>query len=258
MLTTLLSCLVVALGLGVATWLVSVVVRDASIVDLLWGVFFVAMTIMAAIVGDLASAGRRYLLVVLVAVWGFRLAGYLAWRNLGGGEDRRYTAMRARRANFTLWSLPAIFLSQAVLAFIVALPLLLALGSASARPVGVVAMVGVVVWAVGLFFEAVGDWQLARFKARPESKGQVMDQGLWKYTRHPNYFGDFCIWWGLFFVAAETRVALWGIVGPLLMTVLLTRVSGKDLLERTITRRRPGYAGYVARTNGFFPGRPKH
>jgi steroid 5-alpha reductase family enzyme len=208
------------------------------------------------VVGD-GARGRSALLAVLVTVWGLRLGAYLARRNLGHGEDRRYQAMRKAHANFALWSLGGVFVLQAVLAWVVAMPVQIAMGDATPASIGGLGWVGAAVWLVGFGFESVGDLQLARFKASSESDGQVMDRGLWRYTRHPNYFGDCLVWWGIFLVAAETGSAWWGIVGPIVMTVLLTRVSGKDLLERTIGTRRPGYADYVRRTSGFVPLPPR-
>jgi steroid 5-alpha reductase family enzyme len=254
--STVLASLAAVVALLVGVWAVSVPLRDASIVDIAWGVAFVAVAWVARAVGHGAD-GRSTLLAVLVTVWGLRLAGYLAWRNLGHGEDRRYTSMRRNHPRFVWWSLVGVFLLQAVLAWVVSLPVQLAMDDASPRSVGWLGWLGAGVWAVGLVFESVGDLQLARFKADPASAGQVMDRGLWRYTRHPNYFGDAVVWWGLFLVAAETGTAWWGIVGPIVMTVLLTRVSGKDLLERTIGRRRPGYAEYVERTSGFVPLPPR-
>ena len=132
------------------------------------------------------------------------------------------------------------------------------LGQAATSPdLGVLAWIGAAVWAVGLAFEAIGDWQLARFKKDPANAGQVMDRGLWRYTRHPNYFGDACVWWGIALVAAETGLGRWGLLGAAVMTVLLLRVSGVALLEKSLSKRKPGYAEYVARTSAFVPLPPK-
>ncbi|HRW38103.1 MAG TPA: DUF1295 domain-containing protein [Aquihabitans sp.] len=241
----------------VGTWIVSVVVADASIVDIVWGAGFVVVAATSLAVGDGWDA-RRQLLLVLVGIWGLRLAGYLAWRNLGHGEDKRYQAMRRRWGDrFWLVSLVQVFLLQGVLMWIVSLPVQLASTAAEPADFGLLAYLGVALWFVGLLFETLGDAQLARFKADPDNEGQVMDQGLWRYTRHPNYFGDFCAWWGVFLVAAETGVARWGVVGPVVMSFLLLRVSGVTLLEKTIGKRRPGYEAYAQRTSAFFPRPPK-
>jgi steroid 5-alpha reductase family enzyme len=240
------------LVLMVGTWLISLRRRDASIVDIVWGLGFVVVAATSAIVGD-GDAGRRYLLLALVAVWGLRLSGYLAKRNLGHGEDYRYVAMRKHWGQRFWWvSLFQVFLLQGVLLLVVSLPVQLA--ATSPEPgLGWLALVGIAIWHTGFLFETVGDAQLARFKADPDNAGKVMDQGLWGLTRHPNYFGDCCVWWGLFVVAAEAPVARWGVIGPLVMTVLLLRVSGVAMLEKTIGRRRPGYAEYQARVPAFFP-----
>ncbi|CAN5131012.1 DUF1295 domain-containing protein [soil metagenome] len=244
-------------GLMVLTWLESLRRRDASIVDIVWGAAFVVVTMTAAVVAD-GVAARRVLLAGLVAVWGLRLSAYLAWRNLGHGEDYRYRAMRRRWYDrFGLVSLVVVFGLQGVLVWVVSLPVQLAVTANAPDTIGVLAGVGVAVWAVGLFFEVVGAAQLARFKSDPANEGQVMDRGLWCYTRHPNYFGDFCVWWGIFLVAAETGIGRWGVIGPLVMSLLLVRVSGVAMLERTITKRRPGYEDYVARTSAFLPRPPR-
>jgi steroid 5-alpha reductase family enzyme len=260
---TLALAAAVAVGAMVLLWLVSLATRDASIVDILWGPGFVlvAWVVFAwAAANDLPAGGeaRRLLLAVLVTVWGLRLGGYLALRNLGKGEDYRYAAMR-RKAGGHFWiiSLFKVFLLQGLLLWVVSLPVQAGqLPSASDR-LGPLAFAGVAVWVTGVFFEAVGDWQLARFKADPTNKGKVMDRGLWRYTRHPNYFGDFMVWWGLYLIALDGRGTWWAIAGPLVMSFLLLRVSGVAMLEKTIGARRPGYDEYVGRTSAFFPRPPR-
>ncbi len=255
--TVLLSCGLAVLVLMTLAWLVSLATHDASIVDIVWGLGFVLVAAVAVVVGN-GDRSRRLLLAVLVATWGLRLAGYLAWRNLGHGEDYRYRAMRKKWGDRFWWvSFFQVFLLQGVLMWVVSLPVQLAVSPGRPVGLGLLAWVGVAVWLVGMTFEFVGDLQLARFKARPDSEGRVMDQGFWRYTRHPNYFGDFCVWWGLFLVAAETGPGRWGVIGPLVMSFMLLRVSGVAMLEKTITKRRAGYADYIERTNAFFPGPPK-
>lgn len=188
----------------------------------------------------------------LVALWGPRLAVHITVRNWGHGEDRRYQAIRVRNEpRFALKSLYLVFGLQALLSWIISVPLLGAV--VSLRPLGPLDAVGVALWAVGVVFEAGGDWQLTRFKADPRNAGKVMDQGLWRWTRHPNYFGDFCVWWG-FYVIALSAGGWWSIPGPILMSLLLMKVSGVTLLEQDIGERRPKYADYIRRTNAFFPG----
>jgi len=239
----------------VVLWLISLVVRDASIVDPFWGPSFVIVTWVAYVAAD--DPGARGLLVaMLVSVWGVRLGTHLAVRNLGHGEDFRYQAMRRRwGSRFWIVSLATVFLLQAALAWIVSLPVQVAMVDGGTP--GWLAAAGLALWGVGVFFETVGDLQLVGFKRDPASRGKVMDRGLWRYTRHPNYFGDFAAWWGHFLAAIATWGSIWTIVGPIVMSTLLLRVSGVTLLERSIGSRRPGYPEYAARTNAFFPGRRK-
>jgi steroid 5-alpha reductase family enzyme len=238
------------------TWVISLVVKNASIVDVAWGIGFVAVAWMVAARVD-GNVDRQFLIVAMTTLWGVRLAVYLFIRNRGAGEDYRYRAMRKRwGSRFPLASLGTVFILQGVLMWIVSLPV--QLGQVQESPdVGVLAWLGVAVWAVGLFFEAVGDAQLAQFREDPANEGLVMDRGLWKYTRHPNYFGDACVWWGIALVAAETTVGRWGLIGAVAMTVLLRKVSGVPLLEKSLVKRRVGYEEYVARTSPFVPRPPK-
>jgi steroid 5-alpha reductase family enzyme len=246
--------LAVAAGAGALTWLLSVYKRNVAIVDSLWSLMFLLAGLTYA--HSASQLGPRAVLVLaLVGVWALRLSIYITWRNRGHGEDRRYQAIRARNEpHFALKSLYLIFLLQAVLAWIISMPLLGAI--LNPGPLGPVDLLGAAIWLVGFCFEAGGDWQLARFKADPANRGRVMDRGFWRYTRHPNYFGDFSIWWGLYLIAASAG-AWWSIVGPLAMSLLLMRVSGVTLLEKDIGERRPQYADYIRRTNAFFPGKPK-
>jgi steroid 5-alpha reductase family enzyme len=249
------SALAIAI-LMVGTWLLSVILKNASIVDIVWGLGFVVTAWVSRGIGD-GDSGRQWLLTILTSIWGLRLAGYLLWRNAGHGEDFRYKSMRKRwGARFPLISLVTVFALQGALMWIVSLPV--QLGQDDATPgIGVVAFIGIAVFVFGLFFEVVGDAQLARFKSDPTNAGKVMDQGLWRYTRHPNYFGDACVWWGLALIAAETGSGAWGFIGAIVMTYFLRRVSGVTLLERSLKKRREGYEAYIARTSPFIPRRPK-
>lgn len=246
-----LNALAVLLAAAAITWVASVRLRNVTIVDTLWGLLFVFAALTYA--ASAPTTGPRVQLVIaLVTLWGLRLAIYLARRNRGHEEDHRYQAIRRRNEpNFALKSLYLVFGFQALLAWIISLPLLGAIAAGS--PLTWLDGLGAALWLVGVTFEAGGDWQLARFKADPGNAGKVMDRGFWRYTRHPNYFGDFCVWWGLYLIALAAG-AWWSIVGPLLMSFLLLRVSGVALLERSIGKRRPEYADYVRRTNAFFPG----
>ena len=237
-----------------AGWLLSLPLRDVSIVDIMWSLMF----LLAASVYTAAQAApgpRAWLVILLVGRWSIRLAAYIFWRNRGHGEDFRYQQIRARnQPGFAFKSLYLVFGLQAALAWVISLPLLAATGSTA--PLGWLDAAGVALWLVGMVFEAGGDWQLARFKRDPGNRGKVLDTGLWRYTRHPNYFGDFCVWWGLFLIALAAG-GWWSVVGPLLMSVLLLKVSGVALLEKDIGERRPAYRDYIRRTNAFFPGPPR-
>jgi steroid 5-alpha reductase family enzyme len=254
--TTLLVSLAVVSAALTLLWVVSVARRDASIIDPFWGTGFAIVALLSCWLNQPVAA-RSVLLTALCCVWGLRLSIFLLARNWGHGEDRRYQAMRAYQGPRFWWlSLFSVFLLQAVLLWIVSLPIQVAASSAQAAPISWLDVLGAGVWAIGFCFETVGDWQLAQFKASPHNQGRVMDRGLWRLTRHPNYFGDFCVWWGLYLIAASGG-AWWTVFSPLLMSVLLMRVSGVTLLEKTITDRRPDYAAYQARTNAFFPGWPR-
>lgn len=242
------------LVLAVVTWIASVFKRDVSIVDSLWSLLFLAAAIVY--VWRVAEPGpRAWLMLILVAVWSLRLFVYLTARNWGEPEDRRYQKIRANNdPGFAFKSLYIVFILQGVLAWIVSLPLLAAANGAT--ELSLLDYVGAAIAAFGIVFEAIADWQLSRFKAQPGNKGKVMDTGLWRYTRHPNYFGECCVWWG-FYLLAVAAGGWWSVVGPLLMTVLLLRVSGVALLERDIAKRRPEYRRYIETTNAFIPGPPR-
>jgi len=247
------ALLIAAAMLGL--WGLSLALADVSIVDVFWGLGFV----MVAHYARATTAGfgpRAWLVTGLVSAWGLRLAGYLLWRNWGAGEDYRYQAMRRHYgARFPVVSLAVVFGLQGALMWVISLPVQLAVAAPEPASLGLADLAGTLLVVVGLGFETVGDLQLARFKADPASRGQVMDRGLWRYTRHPNYFGDTIVWWGLFTFAATAHPLT--IVSPLLMTYLLTRLSGVPLLEKKLGRTRPGYADYVARTSGFIPWPPR-
>jgi steroid 5-alpha reductase family enzyme len=243
-------------ALMTVTWVASVRLHDVSIVDPIWGPAFALTAVVAALVAS-GCPGRRLLIAVLIGVWGLRLGAHLTARKLGErGEDRRYQALRAKHPhNFPLFSLVVVFGLQGLLVLLVSLPVQLA-DTATSGLSWVIAP-GIALYLLGLGFELVGDEQLRRFKARPESSGQVMDQGLWRLTRHPNYFGDACVWWGIWLVALPAGGTWWTAIGPVVMTWLLVRGSGAALLEKDIGERRPGYAEYIRRTSGFLPRPPR-
>src|SRR5262245_16254353 len=239
-----------------AFWVTSLVKRDVSIVDIGWGLGFAGIALLTFARTD-GWEPRRLLITALTVIWGARLGVYLLCRNWGQPEDFRYQRMRRRYGERFAWvSLVGVFGLQGVLMWIVSLPVQVAQTAAEPAHWTALDLAGIVLWSVGLFFEAVGDRQLSRFKADPANRGQVMDGGLWRYTRHPNYFGDFCVWWGLWLIALATGAA-WTAIGPALMSFFLMRVSGVPMLERGMEKRRPGYAEYVRRTNAFFPWSPR-
>lgn len=253
---TLLITLPAILGILSALWLVSVWLRDASIIDPFWGTGF-AITAWLAVAVNGTPSVRSLLLASLTTLWGLRLSLYLLFRNWGHGEDRRYVAMREHHGVHFWWvSLLTVFLLQGVILWLVSWPLQGVASHDNGRPISWLDSIGIVLWAIGVLFETIGDWQLARFKRHPENCGKVLDRGLWRYTRHPNYFGDFCVWWGLYLIAVAGGAG-WTVISPIVMSVLLMKVSGVTLLESTISERRPEYAAYRTRTNAFFPGPPK-
>lgn len=239
-------------------WLLSIAIRDVSIVDIFWGPGFAVVAWVAYWLGD-GSPERKLLLTVLATLWAGRLGLALLARKLRhGGEDARYTAMRKHvPGNFNLFALRMVFGLQALLLWVISLPL--QVGQVYAAPValGPLAYLGAALWLIGFLFEAVGDWQMDRFKANPANAGRVMDQGLWRYTRHPNYFGDALLWWGMGLIACENLAGVPALIGPAVITFLLVRVSGKALLERRMKRAKPEYAAYIERTPGFVPWFPK-
>lgn len=239
--------------LALAAWIMGSLRRNVTVVDSFWPMFFLAATVTYAT--QVATPGPRAALVLgVVALWALRLAGHLTWRNHARPEDHRYQAIRRNHEPHFAWkSLYLVFGLQGVLAWVISLPLLAAIGGQ--QPLGMWDAAGVALWLTGMVFEGVGDLQLARFQARPENRDRVLDHGLWRYTRHPNYFGECCVWWGYYLMAGSAG-GWWSIASPLLMTYLLYKVSGVALLERDIHERRPAYRDYIARTNAFLPGPP--
>lgn len=249
--------LLVVLGIMVVLWLASLRTGDPSFIDAWWplGFVLVAWLSLAASPGDPA---RQAALVGLTTIWGVRLGAYLFWRWRRTGPDKRYQAMIRRASGNRQWfTLRTIFLLQGALMWVISLPL--QVGQWYSQPTGLqpLGMVGIVIVIVGIAFESIGDLQLTRFKANPANAGQVLETGLWRYTRHPNYFGDACVWWGLFCIAAVNPVTALTVVSPLVMTVLLAKYSGVGPLEAGLRRNKPDYADYVARTSAFLPRPPR-
>jgi steroid 5-alpha reductase family enzyme len=247
----------VSMALFVASWLVAVRVGRYNVVDVVWGSSFIATTITSFVWsgGHDASQWRRILVLALVATWGGRLSLYIGVRSHGKGEDPRYTAMLGDGPHQALRALGIVFVLQAVIAWFISLPVQAAMYIRSGW--SALAFVGVAVWLVGVFFESVGDAQMGAFRRDPANQGQVMDRGLWRYTRHPNYFGDATVWAGLYLIAAEHWIGALTIASPVLMGWFLSFKTGKPLLEKQMAKSKPGYADYIRRTSGFFPLPPK-
>ncbi|WP_396592619.1 DUF1295 domain-containing protein [Brevundimonas sp. R86498] len=252
---------VVVFALMIALWLVGLKLRDVTYVDAFWALNMVIVAIATWFMTPEGDPTRKALLVGLCALWGLRLGGYMLWRWADHGPDRRYKALLGRAEtkqglSFARASLTMVFLTQAPLLFIVCLPVQLG-QIAGLPPVGPVAWIGAALTVFGVTFESIGDWQLTRFRKDPTKAGQVLDTGLWRYTRHPNYFGDACAWWGLWLIAAETTPGLFAVVGPALLTWTLMKWSGAPTTENRMRRTRPDYEAYIARTSGFVPMPPK-
>jgi len=234
-------------------WLASLRLKDVSIADSVWPLFILTAAVTYALIAPQTDP-RAMVAVGLVALWAVRLSAHITWRHWRQPEDRRYQAIRARNEPHFRWkSLVLVFALQAVLAWVVSASVLAAV--VNTQPWNWVDTLGVCIIVVGTVYEAVADWQLARFKADPTHRGQVMDSGLWRNSRHPNYFGEFCVWWGFYLLAMSGQGRWWAAASPVLMTILLFKVSGVALQEKDIAERRPAYREYIERTNSFFPGR---
>ena len=238
-------------------WVLSVKLRDASIADVYWGSGFVQLVWLYCLLSP-ALTPRSWLVAALVTVWGARLSVHIVRRNHHKGEDPRYQAMRASHGRAFWWrSLFTVFWLQGAILWFVGLPVLVAVRAAGPQEFTAIDGLGVVLFLIGFGFEVVGDYQLGRFKAEPSNRGHVLDRGLWRYTRHPNYFGDATVWWGLYLIACATPGGWLTVLSPSLMTMLLMRVSGVTLLEAGLKESKPGYRAYIARTPAFFPWFPR-
>lgn len=251
--TAFLYALAVILAATFVTWIMSLLKRDVSIIDSLWSLLFVLAAGVYLVTAPELNP-TTIIVFIMVSLWALRLSAYITWRHWGEAEDRRYQNIRERnQPGFAYKSLYLVFGLQGVLAWIISLPLLVAMHTSA--PLDGLSGLGILFWLMGMVFEVGGDWQLARFKADPTHRARVLDTGLWRYTRHPNYFGNALIWWG-FFLLALAAGGGWTVISPILMTVLLLKVSGVVLLEKDISDRRPEYRSYIQRTNAFFPGLP--
>src|SRR4030043_276382 len=248
-----LTALTAILSMMFILWIISTRIKNVSIVDLFWGFGFV----LACFIYFLKTDGletRKILLVTMVSIWGMRLSIYLAWRNMGKGEDHRYQKFRQDYGEHRYWwiSFFQTFLLQGVLMWLISAPLLGAQYYNAGNALTVFDFIGVFIWIIGFIFETGGDIQLARFKADPANKGKVLNKGFWHYTRHPNYFGDAAVWWGYGLICLATGSYL-PVLGSILMTALIIKVSGVALLEKSLKEQKPQYKDYVERTSSFFP-----
>jgi steroid 5-alpha reductase family enzyme len=248
-------------GVMFVLWIVAVRIRDVTFIDSFWAMGMMMLAASTYLQTD-GSEPRKFVLLMLTSIWASRLGAHLLVRWMSEGLDSRYkkilnTAMERRGWSYAKASLLLVFVTQAPLLFIVCLPA--QLGQIASEPValGWLAYTGIVVAVIGIGFETIGDLQLRSFRSDPRNAGKVLDTGLWRYTRHPNYFGDACTWWGIWLVAAETSIGFWTLPGPVLLTWTLMRWSGVPLLEYGMKKRRPGYEDYIKRTSGFFPLPPK-
>ena len=242
----------------VGLWLLSILLGDVSFVDSFWAFGFVVVATASYVLLGMREMPLSVLLLAITALWGVRLGTFLFLRWRRDGADPRYVRMLEKASgNRHLFSLRSVFLLQGVMLWTVSLPVQLGMLFDSGSPAGAMAWLGIALAVLGIVFETVGDQQMAAFRADPANRGQVMDRGLWRYTRHPNYFGDACVWWGLFLIAVDAGAPLWVVIGPALLNWTLVRWSGAALLERRLKRSRPGYEAYIARTSSFFPRPPK-
>lgn len=238
-------------------WMISVRLEDASIADIWWGSGFVLLVWLYCLLSPTLTL-RSYLIASLITLWAVRLSLHIFRRNHGKEEDPRYRAMRASHGRDFWWrSLCTVFWLQGAILWFVALPLLVAVRASSPAALTAVDRLGVLLFAVGFGFEVVGDDQLERFRGEPFNRGKVLERGLWRYTRHPNYFGDATLWWGLYAIAAATPGGCLTVLSPALMSFLLMRVSGVTLLEDGLKASKPGYQAYIGRTPAFFPWFPR-
>jgi steroid 5-alpha reductase family enzyme len=243
------------IGMATVTWLISVIKKDVSIVDSVWSLFIFSALLLLWFSNDTARGPRAFPALVLVGIWAIRLSLHLTVRNWGHPEDRRYQTIRQHyEPMFWLKSLGIIFIFQAVLAFIIALPILPVM--LSKGPLNPLDVIGMGFFVIGLLFETIADYQLMRFKSRHPGGG-VLNQGLWRYSRHPNYFGEALLWWGFWIMALAAGAPYWMILSPALMTWLLVKFSGVPLLESDLKARRPDYLAYIESTSSFIPRRPR-
>lgn len=249
--------MVVVSGMMLCAWILSLIMKDASIADIFWGLGFVLIAWVSFFLTD-GYLFRKILIVFLVSAWGLRLAVYIGLRKRGEGEDRRYKKWREEHGKHFWWvSLFTVFGLQGILLWVISFALQVGQIAPGPARLSWLDAAGLLVWVIGFIFETVGDYQLYRFKADPDNRGKVMDRGLWAYTRHPNYFGESLMWWGIFLIALSAPNSFWTVISPVTITFLLLRVSGVTLLEKNIVEKRPAYRAYKENTSPFFPWFPR-
>ena len=261
MIQLLINNALLLMGVMFVLWIIAVRIRDVTFIDSFWAMGMM-MLAASSFVQTSGSDPRKFVLLILTSIWAARLGSHLLVRWMSEGLDSRYkrilnSAMERRGWSYAKASLLLVFLTQAPMLFIVCLPAQLGQLSAEPLALGWIAYTGIAIALIGIGFETIGDWQLRTFRENPSNANKVLNTGLWKYTRHPNYFGDACTWWGIWLVAAETSIGFWTFPGPLLLTWTLMRWSGVPLLEYSLKKRRPDYEHYIRTTSGFFPLPPK-
>ena len=248
----------VILGAVLLLWLISIVIRDASIIDMFFAVILLAVTVVSYLAGD-GSADRQLLVLILVTLWAARITFHLIKRNWGHGEDPRYTKLRSWVENdrsFNLLSLRKVFLLQGVVLWFTSLPVQFSMSFSEPMALGLPAVIGTALWIVGFLCEWIADIQLTRFRADESKRGTVLRSGLWKYSRHPNNFGELCVWWGLFLIACDHPLGIATVIGPLVYSYLVINVTGQRTLDKKLAREKPGYREYMETTSGLIPWPP--
>jgi steroid 5-alpha reductase family enzyme len=249
----------VAIGAVIVLWLISIPIRDVSIIDMFFAVILFAITVVSFVLGG-GAENRKLLVLVLVGLWALRITVHLIKRNWGHGEDPRYTKLRSwvkDDRSFNWLSLRKVFLLQGMVLWVTSFPVQAAMVFEQPASLGWPALAGIALWTVGFLFEAISDAQLTRFRADESKRGTVLQTGLWKYSRHPNYFGELCVWWGLFLVACDHPAGSFTIIGPLVYSYLVINITGQRTLDKKLAKEKPGYREYMETTSGLIPMPPR-